>query len=55
MATMPDEIRIVVADDHPVLRLGLKQVIEADPRLRVVGEADDGEAALEQIEAQQPD
>lgn len=52
---MGDEIRVVIADDHPILRRGLEQVIEADPRLRVVGAADDGEAALEQIQAQRPD
>jgi DNA-binding NarL/FixJ family response regulator len=52
---MADEIRIVIADDHPVLRMGLKQVMGEDPRLRVVGEADDGEEALERITAEQPD
>ena len=52
---MADDIRILIADDHPVLRMGLKQVIEADPRLHVVGEAGDGEAALEQIAAHRPD
>lgn len=52
---MSDAIHIVIADDHPVLRLGLKQVIEEDPRLRVVGEADDGEEALERIAAARPD
>lgn len=52
---MADDIRIFIADDHPVLRMGLKQVIEADARLRVIGEAGDGVAALEQIAAQPPD
>jgi DNA-binding NarL/FixJ family response regulator len=49
-----DEIRIVIADDHPVLRRGLKQVIESDPKLKVVAEAGDGKAALAQIQALQP-
>ena len=43
---MGDEIRIVVADDHPVVRGGLKFSISEDPDLEVVGEAGDGEAAL---------
>jgi DNA-binding NarL/FixJ family response regulator len=41
-----DDIRIVVADDHPVVRGGLKFSISEDPDLKVVGEAGDGEAAL---------
>ena len=52
---MAADIRILIADDHPLLRKGLRQMIEAVPHLRVIGEADDGEAALEQIVAQQPD
>ena len=52
---MAADIRILIADDHPLLRKGLRQVIEAVPHLRVIGEVDDGEAALEQIAAQQPD
>lgn len=50
-----DPIRIVIADDHPLLRKGLREVIEADPSLRVVSEAADGEAALEQVERLRPD
>ena len=52
---MTSEIRIVIADDHPIVRRGLRQVIESDPRLRVVAEADDGEMALEQIRELKPD
>jgi DNA-binding NarL/FixJ family response regulator len=51
---MDSEIRVVIADDHPVVRLGLRQGIEADPRLKVVGEADDGEAALARIQDLKP-
>lgn len=52
---MPTDVRVLLADDHPVLRTGLKQVVDADSRLRVVAEADDGESALEQIETHTPD
>jgi DNA-binding NarL/FixJ family response regulator len=47
--------RILIADDHPILRKGLREVIEEDPSLRVVAEASDGDAALKQIEAHHPD
>jgi len=52
---MSKEIRIVIADDHPIFRRGLRMMIEADPRLKVVAEADDGESALALIEELQPD
>lgn len=52
---MGKEIRIVIADDHPIFRRGLRAVIEADPLLKVVAEADDGESALARIEELQPD
>jgi DNA-binding NarL/FixJ family response regulator len=48
-------IGVLLADDHPVLRTGLRQVIETDPSLHVVGEASDGEATLERMEALRPD
>ena len=51
---MDNEIRVVIADDHPVVRRGLRQTIEADPRLKVVAEAGDGEAALAQIQELKP-
>ena len=52
---MTPEIRLVIADDHPLLRAGLRQVIESDARLKVLAEADDGETALDEIEKRRPD
>jgi hypothetical protein len=48
------QIRLVIADDHPIVRQGLRQVIEKDAGLQVVAEAGDGPATLEQIKATQP-
>jgi DNA-binding NarL/FixJ family response regulator len=44
-----DEIRILLADDYPVVRKGLKASIEEEPSLKVIAEASDGEEALKQI------
>ena len=52
---MSQPIRILLADDHPILRRGLREVIEQDPGLRVVGEAGDGDAVLAQLAALAPD
>lgn len=47
--------RVLLADDHPSLRLGLRVLLETDPAFRVVAEAGDGEAALAAFERLQPD
>lgn len=52
---MEKEIKIVMADDHPIVRQGLKQIIETDRTISIAGEASDGKAALELIEKHCPD
>jgi DNA-binding NarL/FixJ family response regulator len=52
---MKQDITIVIADDHPIFRTGLRQVLEADAALRVVAEAGNGEEALAAIESARPD
>ena len=46
---MRDVIRVLLADDHPIVRRGLKATIEEDERLRVIAEAADGTEALQKI------
>jgi DNA-binding NarL/FixJ family response regulator len=48
-------IRVVIVDDHPLFRQGLRHAIERDSRFDVAGEADQGEAALEMILKVKPD
>lgn len=49
------EIRIVVADDHYVVRMGLVALVETEPDLQVVGEAADGAQAVELYRKLKPD
>ena len=48
-------IRILLADDHIVMRRGLRLLLEGQPGFSVVGEASDGRQAVEQAEATNPD
>jgi two-component system response regulator NreC len=53
---MPDDlIRILLVDDHLVLRAGLKSLLENEPDMRVVGEASTGEEGLEKAKFLKPD
>jgi DNA-binding NarL/FixJ family response regulator len=51
---MPEEIRVILADDHPTMRKGLRLSLEEDRGLKIVAEASDGEAALAHIRKLQP-
>ena len=46
---------VLIADDHPVFRRGLREVFEEDERVRVIGEAADGQEALHVIQNAKPD
>jgi DNA-binding NarL/FixJ family response regulator len=52
---MTNPIRVLLADDHPALRVGLRVLLDRAPDIAVVGEADDGDAALAMIDALHPD
>jgi two-component system nitrate/nitrite response regulator NarL len=48
-------IRVVVADDHPVVRYGVKNMLMQEPGFEVVGEAEDGDVAITQTLELEPD
>ena len=48
-------IRVLIADDHPVVRVGLRNMLQADPAIQVVGEARDGMEAMELTRNLNPD
>jgi len=51
MTSNANSIRIVIADDHPLFRFGLRKFLEAQSDLTVVGEAQDGHQALAVVES----
>lgn len=52
---MSEQIKIVIADDHSMIREGLRQLLELDGDIQVIGEAGNGEECLEIIEMLHPD
>ena len=52
---MSTKAKVLIVDDHPLFRSGLRQVIEGDARFTVIGEAGDGEVALQLIQELKPD
>lgn len=52
---MNPPIKVILADDHPVVRQGLKQILNDDPEFEVVSDCDNGRTALEQARALKPD
>jgi two-component system, NarL family, response regulator len=55
MTTPPLPIRVEIADDHPVVRVGLRALIDAQPDMTVVGEAGNGREAIELFRQLAPD
>ncbi|GCF08828.1 response regulator [Dictyobacter arantiisoli] len=49
------KIRILLADDHTILRAGLRMMLNAQPDMEVIGEAQDGRQAIEEAQKLQPD
>lgn len=49
------EIRVLIADDHAMVREGIRMILAAEPDIKVVGEAADGVQAIEQIRLLSPD
>lgn len=52
---MANKIRIVIADDHPIVRRGLRTVLKTQPDMELVGEAENGAQAVTQVTSLQPD
>lgn len=55
MAEPGEKIHVLLVDDHPVVRQGLRGMLATTPDMEVVGEASDGASAVEQIAALRPD
>src|SRR5262249_48948290 len=52
---MPEKIRVVIADDHPIVRTGLRLMLGMKEGIELVGEAADGVAAIHLVSSLQPD
>ena len=48
-------VRIILVDDHGIIRQGLRSLLESQPGVKVVGEAEDGKSAIELVRQLQPD
>lgn len=53
--TVPALVTVAVADDQPLVRSGLRMILEGEPDLQVVGEAENGVAAVALVDALAPD
>jgi len=55
MAARNHKIRVMIVDDHAILRAGLKMLVNAQADMEVVSEAPDGEKAIQQVQESKPD
>jgi DNA-binding NarL/FixJ family response regulator len=55
MEAIMGNLRLLIADDHDVVRMGVRMLLEEQPGWEVVGEASDGRAAVEKAKLAQPD
>jgi DNA-binding NarL/FixJ family response regulator len=55
MGANPRLIRILAVDDHPLLRSGIATLVNAEPDMKLVGEASNGQEAIEQFRLHRPD
>src|SRR5262249_22980556 len=55
MNSIPNLIRILTVDDHPLLRKGIAALVNAEPDLKLVAEASNGKEALDAFRAHRPD
>jgi DNA-binding NarL/FixJ family response regulator len=54
-AAQPSKIRVGIVDDHPIVRQGLRKLLELEDDIEVVGESDNGRTALELVDDMHPD
>ena len=52
---MTDPLRVLVVDDHPIVRGGIAALVQDEPEFELVGEASDGETAVRIAPAVRPD
>jgi two-component system, NarL family, nitrate/nitrite response regulator NarL len=55
MGDTAQSVRILIADDHPIFRDGLRKLLEAEKDFKVIGEASDGGEAIEMVQQLKPD
>ena len=55
MSSVPERIRILTVDDHPLLREGIAALVNAESDMKLIAEASNGEEAIEQFRLHRPD